>query len=88
MSSTEVISPTQGKIGWFHEVKCAANDSVLIFQLPRTTSQISKGYLENARETLGHLLPIGRSAIIIGCDINIYELAGEDVVALKLKGLI
>ena len=88
MQMTEIISPTQGTIGYFHEVACAANDSVLIFQLPRSTAMISKGYLENARETLCQLLPKGRSAIIIGCDINIFEIAGEDALALKLKGLI
>jgi hypothetical protein len=33
-------------------------------------------------------LPEGRSALVIGCDVNVYELAEADAIILKLKGLI
>ena len=75
-------------VGWLHEVECATNDSILIFQLPRHTQQLSEVYVQNARESLIKMLPPGRSAIIMGCDINVYELCGADAVIMKLKGLI
>ncbi len=84
----EIVSPTRGIIGWMHEVECQANDSVLIFQLPRTTQQISNSYLDDAKDTVSRLLPPGRNAMIIGCDVNIFEIAGPDMLILKLKGLV
>lgn len=33
-------------------------------------------------------LPQGRNALIIGADVNVYELCGADAIVLKLKGLI
>jgi hypothetical protein len=88
MATTEIVTPTQGTVGWLHEVECAANDSILIFQLPRHTQHLSSTYLEMAKDSIISMLPPGRSAIIMGCDINVYELCGADAVILKLKGLI
>ena len=85
---TQIVSPTQGLIGYLHEVECQANDSVLIFQLPRCTKDLSNVYIDGAMDSVRKLLPEGRRAMIIGCDVNIYEIAGADMLALKLKGLI
>jgi hypothetical protein len=34
------------------------------------------------------ILPEGKKAIVIGCDVNIYELPGMDAAVLLLKGII
>lgn len=88
MSIKEVNSPTRGTVGWLHEVECVDNQSVLIFQLPRQTSMIGKEYINHAQGVLKESLPKNRHALIIGADINVYELFGADAVILKLKGLI
>lgn len=87
MSSTEIVSPTQGHIGSMHEIQCKDSDSILIFQLPRPTNMLSDVYVEGALKVAKQCLPKGRVAMVIGSDVNIYELAGADAVALKLKGI-
>jgi hypothetical protein len=84
----EIVSPTRGIIGYLHEVECNEPDSILIFQLPRKTDMLNSEYTKSAMDTLKLSLPTGRSALIVGCDINVYELAGADAIILKLKGLI
>lgn len=84
----EINSPTRGTIGWLHEVECVDNQSVLIFQLPRKTDMLGKEYISHAQSVLKESLPANRNALIIGGDINVYELFGVDAVVLKLKGLI
>lgn len=88
MPITEIKSPTRGIVGYLHEVECAENDSILIFQLPRATNQLSNIYIDQAKESLERMLPPGRSSLVVGCDVNVYELAGADAIILKLKGLI
>ena len=88
MPITEIVSPAQGLIGYLHEVECAESDSVLIFQLPRTTKMLSETYIQGAMDSVRKSLPTGRSALVIGCDVNVYELAAADAIILKLKGLI
>lgn len=88
MPVTVISSPRYGTVGWLHEVECKDNDSVLIFQLPRATNQLSNVYVDGAKESIAKMLPPGRSALIIGADVNIYELAGADAVMLKIKGII
>jgi len=85
---TEIVSPTRGLVGYLHEVECATNENVLIFQLPRKTAMLSGGYIESCLESIREALPEGRKALILGCDVNVYELAGEDAVILRLKGII
>jgi len=85
---TEIVSPTQGIVGYLHEVECKESDSVLIFQLPRVTKMLSDTYVQGAMDSVKKSLPEGRSALVIGCDVNVYELAGADAIILKLKGLI
>lgn len=84
----EITHPTQGIVGWLHEVESVDNQSVLVFQLPRTTAQINAAFSNNAKEKLAKVLPTGRSALLIGADVNVYELFGADAVVLKLKGII
>ena len=88
MSMIEIKSPTQGIVGYLHEVECSEPTSVLIFQLPRETRMLSESYVKGAMDLVRTFLPEGRSALVVGCDINVYELAGADAVILKLKGLI
>lgn len=88
MSFTEITSPTQGIIGYLHEVECNEERSILIFQLPRRTDTISQSYIAGAMDSIRNSLPSNRSALVIGCDVNVYELAEADSIILKLKGLI
>jgi hypothetical protein len=87
MTMTTVTKPTEGLIGYMHEIEYKT-DSVLVFQLPRATNQLSEAYLKHAKEALMQAMPEGRIGIMIGADVNIYELAGQEAVMLKLKGLI
>jgi hypothetical protein len=82
------ISGSFGTVGFLHEVECKENDSVLIFQLPRATQWINDDLTEKAKKQLIKFLPEGRSCLVIGADINVYELGGADAIILKLKGLI
>jgi hypothetical protein len=85
---TEVVSPTRGIVGYLHEVECNEPRSILIFQLPRDTKFLSDTYVKGAMDSVRKSLPDGRTALVIGCDVNVYELAEADSIILKLKGLI
>lgn len=85
---TEIKSPTKGIIGYLHEVDTVDPSSVLIFQLPRQTNMLNNEYIKNAMDAVKSTLPEGRNALIVGGDVNVYELCGADAVVLKLKGLI
>jgi hypothetical protein len=87
MTMTKVIKPSEGLIGFLHEIEYD-KDSVLVFQLPRSTNLLSDVYVENAVKTLREVLPDGKKAIVIGADVNIYSIAGEEATALLLKGII
>lgn len=88
MAKTEVISPTQGKLGTVHEIVFESPDSMLVMQLPRETRMLSDLYMKAARDQLAQILPADRKVLLIGCDVNIYELTGADATAMRLKGLI
>lgn len=88
MAIIEIKSPTRGIIGYLHEVECNEPNSILIFQLPRSTAQINESYVKGAMDLIKKSLPEGRTALIIGCDVNVYELAEADAIILKLKGII
>jgi len=83
----EVRDPVQGLLGYMHEVEIE-KDSVLVFQLPRETRMISETYIQGVLGKVKEFLPEGRTPLVIGADVNIYEIAGEDATALKLKGLL
>jgi hypothetical protein len=88
MTIKEIASPTQGIVGYLHEVECKDNDSILIFQLPRATRMLSETYVQGAMESVRQSLPPGKTALILGADVNVYELCGADAVILRLKGII
>lgn len=81
------ITNNYGLTGYLHDIEYKS-DSLLIFQLSRPTNQLSETYMTAAKASLKGHIPEGREAILIGCDVNVYELAGPDAVVLKLKGLI
>ena len=73
--------------GYLHEVEVKP-DTMLVFQLPRATNQLSQSYVEGSMRAIKDILPEGKKAIVIGCDVNIYELPGMDAAVLLLKGII
>ena len=85
---TEINSPTRGIVGYLHEFECKEPNSILIFQLPRETKMLSDAYVSGVMDSVKKSLPKGKTAMVIGCDINVYELAEADSIILKLKGLI
>jgi len=87
MAVTEVRG-VHGIVGYLHEVECNEPHSILIFQLPRETKFLSDTYVKGAMDSVTKSLPAGRTALIIGCDVNVYELAEADAIILKLKGLV
>jgi hypothetical protein len=87
MSITQISSSTQGIIGYLHDLQID-KDSVLVFQLPRETRMISNSYIEGVMGKVKESLPPGRVALVIGADVNIYEIAGPDATSLILKGLL
>ncbi len=87
MTVKQINSPTQGTIGYLHDL-AVDKDSVLVFQLPRETKMISNSYIEGVMGMVKQSLPEGRVALVIGADVNIYEIAGQDATVLMLKGLL
>lgn len=88
MSTSKVLENHTGIVGTLHEITFNEPNSILIFQLPRKTEMLSDVYVKGTMSTLKAALPEGRIAVIMGCDVNVYELPGADSVMLKLKGLI
>lgn len=88
MTTKEVKSGLAGTVGYLTEVELTEPDSMLVFQLPRPTNMLSDVYVKGAMESLKGCLPKGRKALVIGGDVNIYELTGSDAVVLKLKGIL
>lgn len=87
MDKTTISKPSEGIVGFLHEVKFE-KDSILVFQLPRATNMLSDTYVSGAIKSLREILPDNKRAIVIGADVNIYELAGPEATMLVLKGLI
>jgi len=86
MAGTEVKTGAQGTIGFMHNID-VEKDSVIVFQAARRTQDMSNSYIDSLKETVHRLYP-NNLVLIIGCDMNIYELAGPEALTLKLKGLI
>ncbi len=82
-----ITKPSEGIIGYLHELS-VSHDTILVFQLPRKTEMLSDVYIRGALNSIKEYIPEGKKAIVIGADVNIYTIAGEDAVVLKLKGLI
>lgn len=83
----KITSTVQGDIGEIHKIP-VGQDEVVIFQLPRKSGQLSSAYLDNARQIANEVLPNGSNAIIIGSDVDIFTICGEDALTLKLKGFL
>lgn len=83
----EEVKNYTGTLGYIHELEYSTKDSIFVFQLPRATHMVSKSYAQEIRENLKRLFP-DRDILIVPGDVNIYEIAGEDILALKLKGLL
>lgn len=89
MDKIELKHPTHGLVGYLHRIDLSNPDAVLVIQLPRETKMISNSYLEGVMKSIKDLLPgVQQQILVIGADINIYELAGEDALSLKLKGFL
>ncbi len=84
----ELRDGTHGLLGYLYEIAQPDPESLLVLQLPRATNQLSQGYLEGIMGAAKKMLPEGKRVMFIGCDVNIYEIAGQDAVALRLKGII
>lgn len=84
---TKIETPATGLVGFLHEIE-VDKDSILVFQLPRQTNMLSSSYIEGAMNSIKKILPNDKKAIVIGADVNIYSIAGEEATALILKGLI
>jgi hypothetical protein len=85
--TVKVEKPSEGLLGFLHNIE-TDKDSILVFQLPRETKQLSENYVQGALKSLKEVLPIGRKVLVIGADVNIYSISGEEATALVLKGLI
>lgn len=60
---------------------------VLIFRLNRVTSELSVSYINEAKKQLRSVLPEGVHALMVGCDIDVFLVAGEAATSLKIKGI-
>ena len=89
MDKFELRDPVNGLVGYLHQIDMSNPDNVLVIQLPRETRMLSNSYMGGVMESIKKLLPgIQQRVIIVGADINLYELAGEEALALKLKGFL
>lgn len=70
-----------------HELVYSTPDSVFVIQVPRETRMLSDVFVSGILDRLKDVIPPGRKAMIIGNDVNIYEITGADASILKLKGI-
>lgn len=82
----EIRHPTYGLVGYMHEIN-ADYQSLLVIQLPRLTRTLSPASAEDAIKCL-KTVPDNKNILLVGCDVNLYELTGSDLSMLKLKGLV
>ena len=83
----KVTSTISGLVGELHEIK-VQEGNVLVFVMPRATRLMNGSYKDEGKRALEEILPNGTNALIMGADVDIYELCGEEALSLKLKGLI
>ena len=84
---TPITKPSEGIVGYLHELS-VNHDTILVFQLPRKTEMLSDTYISGAMSAIKEAIPEGKKAIVIGADVNIYTIAGDEAVNLILKGII
>lgn len=87
MSEVKEIKNVNGIVGYLHDIEMSP-ESILVFQLPRATNMLSQSYIDGAMASIKAAIPPGRTAMVIGADVNIYEISGETALSLKLKGLL
>lgn len=83
----KVFDTLRGETGVLHEIS-VKEGNVLVFVLPRQTRYINESYRDEGKRALDVVLPTGVQALMIGADVDIYELCGEEALSLKLKGLL
>ena len=74
--------------GYLHEIEIDDPSKILVFQVPRKTDQMSEAYRDESIKIIQDCLKTSQPVLVVGCDINIFEVFSTDVSALKLKGLI
>ena len=82
-----IVLPKEGVVGKIVQLELMP-DTAYLFQVPVPTKELTSDYREKARSVLKQVLPEGMQAMIIGNDVSIYQVLGEDAVALRLKGLV
>jgi len=87
MSNLKLIHPVEGFVGNLCELKIEPG-TVLVVQLPRESRMLSENYISHARSVINKSLPEGTQVLLMGCDVDIYQLCEIDAVCLKLKGII
>lgn len=83
----DIVSPTAGHLGILHEHVFESPESLLVMQLPRETRMLSDMYVKAAIDQARKAIGGSRNILVIGCDVNIYEISGADATAMKLKGI-
>jgi hypothetical protein len=83
----KVFDTMRGNVGELHSID-VKEGNVLVFVVPRATRHMNESYRDEGKRALDVVLPDGVQALMIGADVDIYELCGEDALALKLKGLL
>ena len=87
MDSIEVKGPMAGTYGHIKEIELKP-DTILIIQLPRATNMLSSTYIAGAMRAIREVMPSDRKVLIVGNDVNIYEMAGPEALNLILKGVL
>jgi len=83
----KITSTMSGLVGELHEIS-VKEGNVLLFVMPRATRLMNDSYKDEGKRALQEVLPDGRTALIMGIDVDVYELCGEEALSLKLKGLL
>ena len=86
MSTFTVTHNIHGHVATVETIPVPA-DSIMVFQLPRQDKNLSQDMIDRAKAAVNEISP-GTKIIVIGCDIDIHTITGEDATSLKLKGII
>lgn len=82
----KIIDTNRGLAGEIHEIE-VKEGNVLLFVVPRYTRHMNESYRDEAKRAAQAVLPDGKQALIVGSDVDVYELCGEDALTLVLKGI-
>lgn len=84
--SYKIIHNLEGHVATVETIPLP-DDSIMVFQLPRLDKNLSQAMLDRAQDAVRAISP-GTKIIVIGCDVDIHTITGEDATSLKLKGII